>query len=83
MGVPDHIGLTESLSTASIANWSGESRSIVLHAIYLPGYLNIIADQESRGKADASDWKLSPKLFLAIAKRWPMTTDLFASAWNA
>ena len=43
--------------------------------IYLAGYLNVIEDQESRGETDASDCKLTSKLFLVIAKRWPMKIE--------
>lgn len=65
----------------AIINWC-ELRSISLRAVYLPGSLNFIADQESRMSPDSSDWRLSPVLFSKLASRWEMRVDLFASSWN-
>ena len=68
--------------TMDIISWC-ESRSIFLHAQYLSvGLPQYHCRSRVQGKTDANDWKLTSKLFLAIAKRWPMKTDLFASAWN-
>ena len=47
---------------------------------YLPSKLNIIADWESRNARDQSEWKLSPKIFQMICKKWGTPDmDLFAS----
>ncbi len=51
-----------------------ESQSLLLHAIYLAGYLNIIEDQESREEMDASYFKLSPKRCM---EAWDAQLDKF------
>jgi len=65
-----------------ICHWC-EYRRISVQAVYLPGSLNIIADRESRSRADSSDWKLSPRQFTLLNNLWPSEVDLFASHWNA
>jgi len=55
-------------------------RNILLQAQYLPGVLNMIADEESRTWSDRSEWKLSPAIFQKINHLLgPLSTDLFAS----
>jgi len=66
----------------SLTNWC-ELRRIIVQAIYLPGIQNCIADAESRRGQVSGDWMLSSSIFRAIASRWEMSVDLFASSWNA
>jgi len=65
-----------------IVHWC-EERNISLLASHLPGDLNSIADYQSRMERDASDWMLLADEFKKLQQVWPITTDLFASAWNA
>jgi hypothetical protein len=65
-----------------IYSWC-EARSIDLHAIYLPGSSNLVADADSRKPVAAGDWKLSTSAFQKIHQTWKTEVDLFASAWNA
>lgn len=64
-----------------ISSWC-ESRKITVHASYLPGHLNIVADRESRMGLDSSDWALDQEVFTAINNVWTCQVDLFAAAWN-
>ena len=58
-------------------------RKILLSAEYLPGYLNVRADWESRHLSDSSDWKLKESLFKQIDRVWgPLEVDLFATRHN-
>ena len=53
-------------------------RSITVEAHHLPGRLNIVADFESRGHPDTSDWQLDPSIFQRINNKWgPFTIHLF------
>ena len=65
----------------TIIGWC-ERENIRLEAVYLPGQLNVVADEESRASSDSSDWRLDRNLFLKIAAIWNVSIDLFASAWN-
>lgn len=76
-----HPGPLNSIAV-ELARWC-EERRIVIHASHLPGLLNTVADRESRRKPDWSDWKLAPVAFKAIADRWRIEIDLFASSWSA
>jgi hypothetical protein len=52
-------------------------------AVYLPGALNVIADQLSRTYKDPSDWKLDTHVFQEIqSKMGTIMWDLFASRTN-
>ena len=55
-------------------------REIMITAEYLPGILNVKADQASRFFQDSSEWLLSPKIFRQISHKlgYP-SIDLFAS----
>jgi len=64
-----------------IVDWC-EGRSISVQAVYLPGYLNDIADRESRTLPDSSDWMLHSSSFSFVCSQWKCSVDLFASAWN-
>ena len=56
------------------------NRDITLTAEHLPGFLNTIADEESRVMKDNSDWMLHPRVFNRIQRRWgPLEVDMFAS----
>ena len=59
-----------------------EKRKIHLVAIFVPGFLNSLADAESRRPLSAGDWKLSPLAFMSICFEWKVQVDLFASDWN-
>lgn len=65
-----------------IADWC-ELRNIEIHAVFLPGIANFLADAESRKPLASGDWMLSKTEFEKIRATWPMEVDLFASAWNA
>jgi len=54
-----------------IAKWC-EARQISIVVEFLPGYLNTIADHESRRDADPSDWKLCFKMFRSLSRLWVM-----------
>jgi hypothetical protein len=54
-----------------------------LHAVFLPGESNFVADAESRKQLATGDWKLSTSAFAKIQQVWPVKVDLFASSWNA
>ena len=55
------------------------TKEITITAKYLPSLLNVVADQESRMR-DSTEWKLLPKVFASICKRWGTPSlDLFAS----
>ena len=64
-----------------IITWC-ETRNLAIEAIYLPGILNVEADQQYRACPDASDWKLSLAMFHNLKQSWRMKVDLFASYWN-
>ena len=64
-----------------ISSWC-EERDIELHAVYLPGKFNSIADAESRRPLTTGDWMLSTSAFEKIQRIWGMKVDLFASSWN-
>ena len=49
------------------------TKEITITAEYLPSLLNVVADQESRMR-DSTEWKLLPKVFAAICKRWDTIT---------
>lgn len=63
-------------SQKNIADWC-EIRKIHVQAVYLPGNLNVIADEESRASSDSSDWMLEPRIFSKIKELWPIDIDLF------
>ena len=65
-----------------ISAWC-ETRSIDLHAIFLPGVANVLVDAESRRPLTSGDWRLSRTAFAKIQALWPIYVDLFAAAWNA
>lgn len=48
-----------------ISSWC-KKRAIDLHAIYLPGESNFVADAESRKPLSTGDWKLSTSAFEKI-----------------
>lgn len=56
-----------------------ESREIELHAVFLPGVYNTLADSESRRPLSARDWKLDQSTFSQIQSIWRSEIDLFAS----
>ena len=52
-------------------------------ATYIPGKLNVRADQLSRVKRDRTDWMLNRREFRALEQRWgPFTLDAFATRLN-
>jgi hypothetical protein len=59
-----------------------EERSISLEAFFLPGKLNVEADEESRAASDSSDWMLCRRSFQAIDNIWATDVDLFSASWN-
>jgi hypothetical protein len=59
-----------------------EKRDMSIEAIYLPGVLNVLADQLSRMRNESSDWKLQADIFQKTWALWEPKVDLFASAWN-
>ncbi len=65
-----------------IIGWC-EARSTAIKALHVPGLLNSIADEESRARPDASDWKLDESSFSALSRLWTVNIDLFAAKWNA
>lgn len=67
--------------SSRISQWA-EIRLIHLHAVYIPGNLNIEADQQSQMRSDLSDWQLNQAVFKLISTQWCMSIDLFSSAWN-
>ena len=65
-----------------IWNWC-LARQITLHAEYLPGTENTIADWESRHHQDSSNWELCPSVFEVLnCLLGPFSVDLFASRTN-
>ena len=53
---------------------------ITITAEWIPSHLNTIADWESRNVRDSSEWKLCPKIFHCLSRRWGRPeVDLFAS----
>ena len=55
-------------------------RNIHIHAQYLPGHLNTVADRESRSMKHRSYWKLDVQIFNRIHQLFgPLEVDLFAS----
>ena len=59
-----------------------EARSIAIHATYIPGKSNVLADFQSRAGPDPSDWKLDAAIFEKIRSWSGVNVDLFASDWN-
>ena len=52
----------------------------MIHADYLPGVEDVVADWESRHHNDSSNWQLSPAVFDAVNQLLdPFSLDLFAS----
>ena len=81
--LPKQNGGTSSCILASLTYQIWQwclNRDITIVAQHLPGYLNIIADEESRSLGDSSDWKLMPEIIQQINLLWgPLEIDLFAS----
>jgi hypothetical protein len=60
-----------------------EPLHITLSADYIPGVENTDADWMSRHTKDYSQWKLDPRVFLSLNKRFgPFSIDLFADRHN-
>ena len=65
-----------------IWNWCIE-RNIHISAQYLPGLMNIEADNMSRNFSDSCEWSLKYEIFLRICKHFfTPNIDLFASRMN-
>ena len=78
-------GGTRSIGLSILANLLNsfcEERSISLEAFFLPGKLNVEADEESRAASDSSDWMLCRRSFQAIDNIWATDVDLFSASWN-
>ena len=55
-----------------------------IFATYIPGKLNVRADQLSRVRRDRTDWMLNRNEFRKLERRWgPFTLDAFATRLNA
>ena len=83
----NHLGGTHSKSLCDLAleiwHWCVR-RKITLHAVHIPGKMNVVADWESRHMSDYSDWKLDQGVFRNIQiALGPFSVDLFASFRNA
>ncbi len=62
--------------------WAVE-KNLWLTATYIPGILNVEADQESRQFHDKTEWKLDPLVFTLITSQFGSPDiDLFASRLN-
>ena len=62
--------------------WALATKTTVF-ATYIPGKLNVRADQLSRVKRDRTDWMLNRREFRAVEQRWgPFTLDAFATRLN-
>jgi hypothetical protein len=70
-----------SFLAGQISSWC-ETRHLTIHAGYLPGHLNVIADKESRTRPDSSDWALDQAVFSTLNDHWECQVDLFSAAWN-
>ncbi|KAI9554908.1 reverse transcriptase [Daphnia sinensis] len=70
------------VAAKALTDWC-ELRGVAVEAVHLAGELNLVADEESRAQADASDWKMDPLVFAQINRIWPSQVDLFSSPWNA
>jgi hypothetical protein len=58
-------------------------RKITLTAEHLPGVTNVQADHQSRVYKDSSNWRLEPKVFRQVSRKWgPFGKDLFADRLN-
>ena len=56
------------------------AKGITITAEYLPGALNKEADFQSRAVRDSREWKLDPKVFQTICRKWELPDiDLFVS----
>jgi hypothetical protein len=73
------IGL---LILANLLNSFCEERSISLEAFFLPGKLNVEADEESRAAFDSRVWMLCRRSSQAIDNMWATDLDLFSASWN-
>ncbi|KZS06356.1 Uncharacterized protein APZ42_030218 [Daphnia magna] len=70
------------VAAKALTDWC-ELRGVAVEAVHLAGELNVVADEESRAQADASDWKMDPLVYAQINRIWPSQVDLFSSPWNA
>jgi hypothetical protein len=72
------------LSDLAIQIWEWcLTRGITIHAEHIPGVCNTVADAESRGSIEPSDWKLDDKVFCKLQDVWgPFGVDLFAARHN-
>ena len=58
-------------------------KHIWLSSCFIPGVLNVEADEQSRIFHDNTEWKLERNIFLRITNNWGMPdVDLFASRLN-
>ena len=65
-----------------IWHWA-ERHEVWISAAYIPGKLNIDADEESREFNDATEWSISDHIFSLIVKTWGTPDiDLLASRVN-
>ena len=68
------------IHTIRLINWCRE-RAISLTAIHIPGVINILADDLSRGKTSNTEWILNHNIVHQLFHRWfQPSIDLFASA---
>jgi hypothetical protein len=77
--------ISQPCSQVAIAIWEWcLERNIFLHAEFIPGKDNLIADWESRHHHDSSSWMLNPHIFQILMNKTQMcTVDLFADRTNA
>ena len=62
--------------------WALRTKTTVF-ATYIPGVLNVRADQLSRVKRDRTDWMLNRHEFTKLEAKWgPFTLDAFATLLN-
>ena len=72
------------LLTSRLLRWT-ESFDVHLHARYLPGESNVLADVLSRrGQVVGTEWSLHPQVARALLRAWGNPSiDLFATCLNA
>ena len=82
----NHQGGTSSPRCNAVAReiWEwAEHHDVWLSAAYIPGTLNIDADEQSREFDDATEWSISDFIFNEIVQMWGAPDiDLFASRIN-
>lgn len=88
IGIVNKMGSSKSMRCNEISKtiWQFcQNNGIWVTATYIPGILNVVADEESRREYKESEWQLNPSVFKSLKKylSFEPEIDYFASRLNA